>query len=256
MNAWLTTSALLVLFCAEVMHAQSSVDSVFRVVDSLYTSGAYSRVELAARRLLENEMLGDSVSLVAEQWLAFALVAEGEPALAREHFARILRRRPQYTLDPALTSPKILAVFNEAQGSFRAAKTQGVDRQALPEVSLPGGITYRTILFPGWEQLYRGRTTVGAVFLSAGVAALGAGVVLDFVRRSAREDYLAATAPEEIESKYQRYNRASRGEGWAFGSFAAIYLLSEVDVFTHASPLSLQVAGPGSPGLRLSLSLR
>lgn len=241
-----------------MLRGQSSVDSVFHMVDSLYTSGAFSQAELEARRLLESEILSDSVSLAAEQWVAFALVAQGEHALAREHFTRILRRRPQYQLDPKLTSPKILAVFDETKAAFLATEPREAGPHAVTEITTPGAVTFRTVLFPGWEQLYHRRTTVGAVFLGAGIATLGAGIVLDFARRSAREDYLAAITPEDLESKYQTYNRASKKEGWAFASFAAVYVLSEIDVFLQNSPvsLSLQPAGSGNPSLLLAFSIR
>jgi hypothetical protein len=254
MNRPLTYLALLVIFLAGAARGQSTVDSLFRVVDSLYSSGAYARVELEARRLLESQLLSDSVSLVAEQWVPFALVAQGEPALAREHFRRILLRRPQYQLDQTLTSPKILAVFNEARSL--AAETRHVDSIGAAEADRPGGITFRTVLFPGWEQLYQERTTAGAIFLGAGIASLGAGIALEFVRRSARDEYLAATTPEEIESKYQEYNRASRNERWAFAAFAAVYILSEIDVFLHDSGLSLHLSDSGDPALSLSYTLR
>jgi hypothetical protein len=258
MNIRLTYLTILVLLLAAMVRGQSSVDSVFHLVDSLYTSGAFPQAELESRRLLESEILSDSISLVAEQWVAFALVAQGEPALAREHFTRILRKRPGYQLDPKLTSPKIITVLDETRSAFLAAEPRKVDPGAVPEIASPRGITFRTILFPGWEQLYHRRTTVGTVFLGAGIATLGAGVVLDFVRRSAREDYRAATTPEDIESKYQTYNRASKREGWAFAAFAAVYVLSEIDVFLQDSPvsLSLQPAGPGNPSLLFAFSLR
>ncbi len=128
--------------------AQTAIDSTLRTVDSLYTAGSYSLAELEARRMLENDLLSDSLRVAFEQWVAFSLVAQGKTALAKEHFLSILRRTPSHELDPILTSPKILAVFNDARATHLAARTQGLDSSPVKGSVPPEGITFRTIVFP------------------------------------------------------------------------------------------------------------
>jgi hypothetical protein len=238
-RAWLTYVCLVLVAASRMTWAQSSIDSTLHMVEGLYASGAYAQAELEARRILENELTSDSVHIVAEQWIAFSLVAQGKPTLAREHFATILHFQPSYDLDPLLTSPKILGVFNEARSAFRAKQLVASDSSVAPETPHERGITFRTILFPGWEQWHQGRTTAGVVFLGAGVATLGAGITLEFLRSSAREEYLSATIPSDIEAKYQTYNRYAKAEVYAFAAFAIIYLASEIEVFTHDMPLTI-----------------
>src|SRR5512133_3006388 len=122
---------------------ESSIDSTLRTVESLYAAGSYAQAELEGRRLLENDQLGDSVWISAEQWVAFSLVAQGKTALAKEHFLGILRRWPSHELDPILTSPKILAVFNDARATFLAQRTQETASSLIREASVPAGITFR-----------------------------------------------------------------------------------------------------------------
>lgn len=248
-----TLAIVLMLLPAGTVRAQSSVDSTLRTVQALYAGGAYTQAELEGRRLLDNELLSDSLRIVVEQWVAFSLVAQGQPVLAREHFLVILHRQPTYDLDPILTSPKILTVFNEARAAFRASRPSPAG--STPEREMYEGISFRTVLFPGWEQLYQGRTTTGAIFLGAGIASLGTGIALEFVRQDARNEYLAATSPDDIEAKYQTYNRVKKAEVWAFGIFAAVYIASEVDVFANTPPvsLSLRPSGSSTPGTALSL---
>ena len=224
--------------------AQGSVDSTLRLVESLYTAGSYAQAELEGRRLLENDLLGDSVWTAAEQWVAFSLVAQEKPALAREHFLAILHRHPSHELDPVLTSPKILAVFNDARATYLASITRGADSSRAAEVHPAAGTTFRTIIFPGWEQWYHGRTPIGPIFAGAGVATLGAGITMAFLRKSAHQDYLAATTPDDIESKYNRYNKYARAESYCFAAFAAVYLLSEIDVFLNNSPVTVVPSVP------------
>jgi hypothetical protein len=235
---------LLMCLLAGLAPAQTSVDSTLRHVESLYSAGAYAQAELEARRVLESDLLSDSVWISAEQWVAFSLVAQGKTALAKEHFLGILRRQPSHELDPILTSPKILAVFNDARATFLAQRAQEVDSSLIREASVPTGVTFRTIVFPGWEQWYHGRTPIGPIFVGAGVATLGSGIALAFLRKSAHKDYLAATAPDDIEAKYNTYNRYAKAESYCFAAFAVVYLLSEIDVIMHNSPVTLAPSIP------------
>jgi hypothetical protein len=106
--------------------------------------------------------------------------------------------------------------------------------------------------------MYQGRPTPGAVFLGAGIATLGTGIALEFVRSNARTRYLGATQAAEIESRYQTYNRAQKAEAWAFAAFAVLYLASEIDVFTNSASLSIGPAehSASNGGVQMTLSLR
>ena len=137
-----------------------------------------------------------------------------------------MERQPEYEQDPVLTSPKIIAVFTEARSAHRAA----AQLRGGPTGDSPRSITYRTLLFPGWEQLHRGRSTPGVIFLGTGIAALGTGIALEFLRAETRSEYLAATVPADIASKYSTYNKTRKAEIWAFAAFAAVYLASQIDV--------------------------
>jgi hypothetical protein len=251
---------LLLCMLTGLAAAQSSVDANIHQVDSLYSAGFYSQAELEARRMLENDLLSDSLRIAAEQWVAFSLVAQGKTAMAKEHFLVILRLEPSHELDPVLTSPKILAVFNDARATYLATRVQASDSSLTTESRPAEGITFRTIVFPGWEQWYHGRTPVGPILVGAGVATLGSAITMAFLRKSAHEDYLAATNPDEIQSKYDTYNGYAKVEGYCFAAFAVVYLLSEIDVFTHASAISIAPAPAGSSsvaggGLRIMYTI-
>ncbi len=215
--------------------AQVSVaDSSLKAANRLYNAGSYESAELTARRLMEQGPIADSVRVEAERVIAFSLVAQGKSILAREHFESILVVRPTFILDPILTSPKILTVFQEAKQHFDASRSSGSARPTA-DVQPAGGITFRAVLFPGWEQYHRGRTGTGSLFAGAGIVSLGSALVFEALRAPARKDYLAATQPSEISSKYSTYNRYYRGEIYSLIAFATIYVASEVDVFLNAN---------------------
>jgi hypothetical protein len=241
------------------LYAQmDSVRTTLQAVESKYNSGAYLSAEVEARRLLEHTPLSDTAFVTLHKCIAFSLIAQGKPDIAREHFKSILTIDPEFSLDPVYTSPKILVVFNETKQSFLSSRKFSNDDSTIRLKNSRTSISYRTILFPGWEQFHAGRTATGYIFLGAGVAALGAGISFEILRGSARKEYLAAMSPSDINSKYDDYNRYYKAEIASFVAFAIVYVASEIDVFAfdHTPSFSIQPALSPSRGTTLSFNIR
>jgi hypothetical protein len=225
---------LLFLFLTPAYAQQSSIDSTLTAIESLYNSGQYFSAELEARRLSEEKNLSDSVTIRIQKWIAFSLVAQGKNSLALERFASILTLSPTFDLDPVLTSPKILTVFNEAKTKFLSQQKQ-FSRDSAGETSSDlvknNSVTFRTIVFPGLEQLHRRQSARGIFFFSLGAASLGSGITFEVLRSNARNEYLKSTVPSDISSKYNTYNTYRKAEIYSFITFGVVYVLSEIDVF-------------------------
>lgn len=249
---------MLVLFLSDPAVAQSNnVDSTFRAIELSFESGSYISAEVEARRVLELPGIIDSTRVLAEKWIAFALIAQGKPSLAKDHFAALLRTNPHFELDPVLTSPKILAVFNETK-TYQRAYLESRDTSAVHQLREAPTVSFRAIIFPGWEQLHTSRSTSGYLFLAGGIGTLGAGIVFEVLRSSARNEYLSATTSAAIESKYSRYNKYYKAEIFAFSAFAVVYVASEIDVFVNSEYYSLSFSPfpPSIGGSSLSLRIR
>ncbi|NUN71262.1 MAG: hypothetical protein HUU02_16305 [Bacteroidetes bacterium] len=254
-------SAILLLFvvlCAPAVRAQSTaVDSSLQTIEAAYTNGQYLTAELEARRLMESSGISDSAVVQAEKWIAFALIAQGKTVPARERFLSLLQKDESFDLDRLLTSPKILTVFSDARARFTAQRRNALS-DSLQHIGNSGiapaqTVTVRTIIFPGWEQLHQGRTIPGSVFLGAGAVTLSSGIIFEFLRSDARQKYLAASAPAEIQSTYSTYNNYRKAEIYSFAAFAAVYLLSEIDVFTaHDLTVSVRSSQEGNHFLSFS----
>jgi hypothetical protein len=231
MKKYLTILIIFLLSAASV-YSQSAgaIDSTLREIEGMYNSARYVDAELEARRLLETPSIADSVVVRIEQWIAFSLIAQGKNSPARDRFIALLKIDPEYELDPVLTSPKILTVFNDARSMFLSSRRSQSAGEPSSNLRQSGQITFRTLLFPGWEQLYQGESTKGLIFLGAGAAALGSGIVFDALRSDARTEYLNATLPSDIAAKYDSYNTYRKAEIYSFIAFAAVYIVSEIDV--------------------------
>ena len=232
-----------------------SVDSTLREIEGLYNNARYVDAELEARRLSEEGFISDSVKVQVEKWIAFSLIAQGRTIPARDRFVSLLSINPEFELDPVLTSPKILSVFNDAKVKYRSNKKLQSDSLKTEKERIARTITYRTALFPGWEQLHQGRITSGTLFLGAGIASLGAGITFEILRANARDEYLKATIPSDIATKYNSYNSYRKAEIYSFIGFAIVYFSSEIDVFTSDDSQSLSIKPSNGPLLGQSITL-
>lgn len=230
---------------------QQQVDSTLAVIQTLYEKGSYLSAEVESRRLLDNRSLRTSSRIAAEQYLAFCLVAQNNNMSAADHFLEILALDSAYTLDPILTSPKILSVFEQVKQQRSVLKPSGGKPRLEPlgATANPSGVSYRTLIFPGWEQLYQGRTLKGYVLLGAGVLSLGSTAYFDVKRRDARSQYLGADSPELASSRYDLYSKYHKAEYYAGATFILLYLYSQFDAYFDfpptSSPITLQISsGP------------
>lgn len=234
----------LAVFSANGLAQVVSRDSTLTAIESLYNSGQYLFAELEARRTLEEPDLNDSTKVQIEKWIAFSLIAQGKSAIAKERFILLFRIDDAFELDPVLTSPKILSVFNDAKSKFIAQKKSAppdTTSLSVEHSTESSTISFRTIVFPGWEQIHQNRTGSGYMFLGAGAVTLASGFAFEFLRSGAREDYLQASSVSEISSKYDTYNTYRKAEIYSFTAFALIYIVSEIDVFT-GSNMNIQSA--------------
>jgi hypothetical protein len=245
------------VIAGQTASAQASVsDSTLTAAHRLYDGGSYESAELVARRLMEQGPIADSIRIEAERVIAFSLVAQGKTELARDHFESILALNPSFQLDPVLTSPKILTVFAEAKMRFTSARRADAGLSTNPQDEVRD-ITFRAVLFPGWEQYYHGRTESGLLLAGAGVLSLGSAITFEFLRAPARRDYLAATQPADIANKYTTYNRYYRAEVYSLIAFGVVYIASEFDVFLHGDrSVQIQPTSDQGKGSGLLLSLR
>lgn len=246
------------LFAAAALHAQDrSADSSLTVIESLYTGGEYIPAELEARRLLEQSGLNDSARVQTEKWIAFSMIAQGRSSAAKERFISLLRIDETFDLDPVLTSPKILSVFNDAKVRFLSQKKNAAaDSTALngqPMVRHTP-LSFRAALFPGWEQLHQGRETTGWLLFGAGAVSFASGVACEILRADARTTYLNASTSAAAVSAYEKYNDYRKAEYYSFAAFALVYIASEVDLFNHSS-MTIQPVHSQNLGNQLQLSV-
>ncbi len=237
----------------------NTIDSTLKEIELFYVNGQYLSAELEARRMSEETNLNDSVKVQIEKWIAFSLIAQGKSSLAKDRFIALLTIDGTFELDPILTSPKILYVFNDARVKYQSIKknikADSVQSAAQQQQFYRSSISYRTIIFPGWEQFHQGREISGYIFSGAGAVTLISGIACELLRSNARDEYRNAKTPAEISAKYDTYNNYRKAEIYSFTAFIVIYLASEVDVFTQ-SDVSISPTYSLNHGSQMLLSIK
>jgi hypothetical protein len=214
----------------------STQDSTLHAIDTLFTNGSYLSSELEARRLLETPGISDSVKAQAEKYVAFSLVAQGQNEAATEHFISAMKLDSSFSLDPVLTSPKIMSVYRDAREQFRIQQLQQPPKNEKLMHEEGSGPTLRALIFPGWEQIHQGKSTKGYVLLGAGALSLASTLYFDQVRKDKRSSYLAAGTPAEASARYSNYNSAYKTENYSAAIFGIIYVYSTIDAFISLPP--------------------
>jgi len=250
----LIVSIFFTVYAQYVYAQEGSKHTSLQSIEALYNAGSYVTAELEARRILESRKINDSVRVAVYKFIAFSLIAQGKTELAKEQFISLLKLEPGYDLDPVYTSPKILVVFRESRQNFLLSRKLYKDNGIEAALKNNNAVTYRTIIFPGWEQIHQNRTTAGRIFLGAGITTLGAGIVFEFLRSSARRNYLSETDPSEFNKKYDIYNRYYKAEVISFIAFAVIYIASEIDVLRAQNDLQFSFDSNSSVSQRTAFT--
>ncbi len=199
---------------------------------------AYQQFEYAAARELAKAALDayDDPANLAEVHVILGLISFSENRALEAHlqFREALRLNRNVELDPLLVSPKILDFFEEVRaGLAQAGEQERLDPGVVPRyVLVPDRRvegTLRSMVLPGWGQLYKGERTKGVVLLGVwGFMAAGS-LTAHVLRQQAQDTYLEAGTSEEALDRYDTFNRRHKARNALFLGAAGVWFISYVD---------------------------
>lgn len=224
----------LVLWAAGSLPAQAQSGNYLGPVVAAYERGYYDEVVRNAQAALADTTAYTPSDLVyLRTYLAFSLVALGNDNQAVIVFKAILVSKPKLELNPEFVSPKIISVFKRAQ--LETAQSQG-------QTGVPAGMIFdkgkpqklpclwRTALWPGWGQSYRGEVKKGKILKRSALGiATGLGAVFLGTYLS-HQSYLNATDPDAIESKYGTYNSWYKTRNFGIDLAVSFWFYSGLDI--------------------------
>ena len=223
----------LVIFSGLSMTAQQSNSPVEKLA-GLYESVLFEQVIEMGDSLLHQskQPLSADDYLHIHRYLGLAHYNLGNEDSARVHFLSMLSLNPAAELDPVNTSPKILNFFEQIRSEYRVL---------LPKTSQPSFIRYvyatdprpnavwRSAILPGWGQLYKKQPRYAILFGGGFWGSLAATGIVYFREKDLKKNYEAATVPQDISEKYDRYNRWFKTRQVLMWLTAGMWALNVVD---------------------------
>ena len=223
-----------VLWAAGSLPAQAQSVNYLGPVVAAYERGYYGEVVRSAQAALVDTTAYTPSDLVyLRTYLAFSLVALGDDDQAVAVFKAILVSKPKLDLNPEFVSPKIISVFKRAQLETAQSQGQtGVQSGMIFDKGKPQKISclWRTALWPGWGQSYRGEIKKGKILKRSalGIAAgLGAVFLGTYV---SHQSYLNATDPDAIGPKYDTYNAWYKIRNFGVNLAVSFWFYSTLDI--------------------------
>ena len=223
--------------------AQPSQSAIIEEIRRAYIDLDYDGAERRARAALEN--LGEfTVDQLADIHSFVGLIAYNRSDFeeARRQFISALQLAPTMELDPLLVPPKILTYFEDLRTELQSGSIEsGITRYVLVRDVRPDAAA-RSMILPGWGQLYKGHRMKAVVLGSTFSLAAGGAVLAHAKRSDARKEYEAATREEDAELLYPRYNRWHKARSAFVQAAGVIWLASYIDALL-TDPVDARPAG-------------
>ena len=218
----------------------------------------------AARRALEAFIARPASATTTELAKAHLLLgiveySEGAEEPARRQFVSALQLQPEIQPDPSSVSPKIIAFFDDLRSSLTESSST-IETRYVTIVDDRPAAALRSMVLPGWGQLYKGHRGKAAVAGGAWFATAGATAVAHGLRRRARRRYVDETNPALVAERYDSFNKAHKARNTLAVSAAVVWVAAYIDALASPgrqviAPASLAVA-PTPDGVVVSARIR
>ncbi len=238
---------LLLLLLPPALRAQSTFGRAMKV-QQLYESLKFEEAIKYGRKLLRSDIpFTKEQLLLIHQFTAYSFFNLAQPDSAKKHFVDMLAIDPHYQLDPVNTSPKIIRFFNaikkemkQNQLKYSIAYTKYVfipDRRP--------SAAWRSAVFPGWGQYFKGQKKKAIGFAAAFSAAGTFTLIAAIMEKDYHQKYLDSTQPRTIGKNYDRYNNWYKTRKISFIVTGAIWLSSFADALwapVHSENVTLSMS--------------
>jgi tetratricopeptide (TPR) repeat protein len=204
---YLLISAILIF--GHYLPAKAQPVTLNSIIDAYQAMNYNQTIELCNQAISEYTNYSREELITLYKFQALSYYHLGDTSSARQAFNTMLTINPNVILDPVTTSPKIITFYEQIKSEYAPdikANTLTETRYIQLKDSRPSA-AWRSLVLPGWGQLYKGESTKGYIIMSGFLlnsAALIAAVVNE---QSAKDSYLAARDPNTIINTYDEYNK-------------------------------------------------
>ncbi|MFQ6114418.1 MAG: tetratricopeptide repeat protein [bacterium] len=210
-------------------------------IRNAYNQLDFTEAEIKAKSALDDYQRFSPAQLTEiHKILALIYYSQNNTAEARQHFENALSLTPDLKLDPLFVSPKILDFFAQIKRDRERpleghSSAQAEVRYVLVQDRRPSA-ALRSMILPGWGQLYKGDKTKGKVLISLWSVGLIGSVITHLARENAEDKYVSETNPAKIESRYSTFNTFHKLRNSLLIFSAGVWLYSYVDAIAKERP--------------------
>ena len=239
---------------AQVTLAQATAEEVIEEIRNAYERVDFEVAEQRIKEALE-QYERFSPNELAQIYVFSALVnyARDDRAEAESQLGFALQLNPGLELDPIIAPPGLVEIADQLKKAIQESGTAG---EAEPEVrylvlSDPRpGAALRSMILPGWGQLYKGEKTKGYRILGAWGVMAGGTFAAHLIRANAENEYLDAATIEDATLFYDDFNRWHQIRNNLFLASAGVWVYSYIDaLISQKSPENRRILVHASPGV-------
>ncbi len=245
--------------CPSLAMAQRSttqeIQDIWSAYENLDLAVAEARVEAA----LEDFERFSPIEL-GQIHSIFALIhfSRGDEAGTLEQLDFALQVNPNLTLTSRDTPPQVIALFEQLKQEQSASSEPEPELRYLVMQDPRPAAVMRSMILPGWGQMYKKETRKGILLMSAWGATTAGTLVAHYQRKQAEDDYLGAQTLAELNDLYPTFDRWHKVRNNMFVAASAIWIYSYVDALLYApspSPVQFHITPyPGNVELNLRVS--
>ena len=230
---------LIIIFLFTGISFSFAQEVTFDKVKQQYENFKYDEVIKLSDQLIEKGNLSDSLAIELQLMRANIFYSAGADSSARNSFENILKIKRNYVPDPDITSPKLIAIFNEVKSDYLRANpdlaappdsASNREQIKFADINPQRDAVIKNILLPGLGQLHNGNSLKGWIITSASVLNLGSLVYFAVDAGNKQSDYMSETDKNLIRQKYDDYNKAYKIRNALILSYAVIWLYSQIDL--------------------------
>ena len=225
---WLCWSQL------NIVAAQVSTGELLRDIRSAYERVDFDVAEQRIQEALDQFDLFSPTELAqVHMFSALIYYAQDDAGKAEAQLVLALQLHSDLELDPILAPPGLVAIGDRLKKDFKEAGQ--INNEQQPDVRYlvlddpRPAAAMRSMLVPGWGQLYKGERKKGYWLIGAWGATAGGTLVTHFLRANAEDKYLEAATVDDARALYDDFNRWHQVRNNLFLAAAGVWVYSYID---------------------------
>ncbi len=194
------------------LSAQTQQPSLFQQMIQAFRQLDYESAKNIGKQITADFKKYTLIELLeAHKILGVIAYQDGNVSESNAQFEQALSIDRTATLDSVYVSPKIIQFFDDLKLRFSSKgeiseTDQSIHYRYLVQPDPRPAATLRSMIIPGWGQLYKNDKTKGIVLVSATATVTLATTIFHFMQKDAHDAYLKAIDEKTIEQKYDKYN--------------------------------------------------